>query len=582
MFIHAGWLHLLGNLFILFLAGPPLENRWGRPLFAAFYLLAGLASGAFFVAFSPGSPIPLVGASGAIAAVMGAFFVCCWRTRIHFAYWFFLGFRFLRGTFSAPAPLMLSLWFANELFLAWTTHGLDVQEGLAYSAQVGGFLFGTACALAMRVSHLEERFIHPAIESKLAAKRSPVIEQAMKLRESGELQRARTLLETEIRRHPGDPNAVLAFWDAACALQQAELAAPAMLRLVHKYLAQGKRELAARYWREMSEAAPQVRAEPSVLVRLAPVLLESGQREKAILALEHAVEARDPRLSASLALRVAKLARSLDPGIALRAARCALEAEQLPDPKRDRIEELVATLEVVHANAEGRRSRDDESPPTSDLHEPDTVDLDGAEEVVGFEVPEATPSSGARELPAEFDAASSAVHEEGRELDPAGEPILESPEPGPEPPEPWSSLPRFAGVKVMEAVPVGWKQEGLALQLGGGSHVILAYEKIEALAVAAVNRLSPKPVLVIDLVTNWNDSNEGPLKLVRLRSDGFDPRDFVPSGARPAEALREILARLLAQSRAVPLPDAESAIGRPFQAFEDLETYQREVLQVSS
>src|SRR5207247_9669974 len=82
MFLHAGWLHLLGNLFILYLAGPYIEDVWGRPLFAGFYLVSGLVAALAFVLRYPGLDQPLVGASGAIAGVMGAFLVRYGRPEI--------------------------------------------------------------------------------------------------------------------------------------------------------------------------------------------------------------------------------------------------------------------------------------------------------------------------------------------------------------------------------------------------------------------------------------------------------------------------------------------------------------------
>jgi hypothetical protein len=85
MLMHAGLLHLFGNLFILYLAGPPLEDAWGHIPFAIFYVVAGLVAALFFVAGHPEIDEPLIGASGAIAGVMGAFAVRYWNTRITFS-----------------------------------------------------------------------------------------------------------------------------------------------------------------------------------------------------------------------------------------------------------------------------------------------------------------------------------------------------------------------------------------------------------------------------------------------------------------------------------------------------------------
>jgi len=97
-----------------------------------------------------------------------------------------------------------------------------------------------------------------------------------------------------------------------------------------------------------------------------------------------------------------------------------------------------------------------------------------------------------------------------------------------------------------------------------------------------VNGLSSKPVLVIDLIANWNDTEGGPLQLIRLRSDAFDVRTLVPGATRSVDAFRALLEQLLARTRAVPLPDLDGVRGQPFARYADLESYQREALLVEA
>ena len=122
MFVHAGFWHLFFNMLFLYLAGPFVEDRWGRPVFAAVYLAAGVVAALAYVLRYPESPVPLVGASGAIAGLMGAFLVLFWNTKITFFYWFF--FMFV-GTFEAPAWLMLPLWFVREALFAQASDVVD-------------------------------------------------------------------------------------------------------------------------------------------------------------------------------------------------------------------------------------------------------------------------------------------------------------------------------------------------------------------------------------------------------------------------------------------------------------------------
>jgi hypothetical protein len=139
---------------------------------------------------------------------------------------------------------------------------------------------------------------------------------------------------------------------------------------------------------------------------------------------------------------------------------------------------------------------------------------------------------------------------------------------------------RFADIKVTEAMPTRLEEEGIRLQLCGGRKARVAYTGITALAVAQVSGLSDQPIVAIDLVLNWQESEETTLRVVRLRSDRFDPRMVMAAGAENDVTLCDFLAELIAGSEALPLPDADAALGVRLRAFDDIETYEREVLQV--
>jgi len=138
MFMHAGWLHIIGNMIYLWAFGPEMEDAMGRGRFLAFYLIGGLIAMIAQVAASPNSTIPNLGASGAIAAVMGAFLVIFPGDRIRTALWFLF---FVRVTY-IPAVLLIGFWFLMQLFSAGqVTHAAQIG-GVAYLAHIGGFLFG--------------------------------------------------------------------------------------------------------------------------------------------------------------------------------------------------------------------------------------------------------------------------------------------------------------------------------------------------------------------------------------------------------------------------------------------------------
>jgi membrane associated rhomboid family serine protease len=164
MLMHAGLLHLIGNLFILYLAGPPLEDVWGHLFFAVFYVVSGLVAALFFVAGHPNLHEPLIGASGAIAGVMGAFALRFWRTKITFFYFLFF-LKVYTGTFAAPAWLMLGLWLLAQFALAsglWAFTSIGDMGNIAFEAHVAGFAFGIAVAFFVRTLAIEERFLNPS------------------------------------------------------------------------------------------------------------------------------------------------------------------------------------------------------------------------------------------------------------------------------------------------------------------------------------------------------------------------------------------------------------------------------------
>lgn len=148
-FLHGGWLHLIGNMWFLWLAGIVLEDAWGRPLYLLVYLLAGAFSLETQALFNAASTVPTLGASGAVAALMGAFLVRFPRVRIDMAFLFFI--RIIR--FSAAAYWLLPAWFLLELFYG-TVLGAN-SGGVAHLVHIGGFLFGMAAAMLIYSSGLE-------------------------------------------------------------------------------------------------------------------------------------------------------------------------------------------------------------------------------------------------------------------------------------------------------------------------------------------------------------------------------------------------------------------------------------------
>ena len=142
MFLHAGLLHILGNMLFLWVFGPDIEDVMGPVRYLSFYMLGGLAAAFAQIVVDPSSTIPSLGASGAIAAVMGAFIVTYPRDKIRTV--LFLGW-YVKITF-IPAVFLIGFWFLTQLF-SQVGSMAEVQEGgVAYMAHIGGFIFGMVAA----------------------------------------------------------------------------------------------------------------------------------------------------------------------------------------------------------------------------------------------------------------------------------------------------------------------------------------------------------------------------------------------------------------------------------------------------
>lgn len=161
MFLHGGVMHLLGNMLFLWIYGDNLEEDLGHVGFLIFYLLSGLGAGLLHVAIAPYSPVPLVGASGAIAGVMGGYLLMYPRAKVDVFFFFIVFFKI----WPIPAWIVLGIWFAMQLF---GVAGSDpTGGGVAYWAHISGFVVGLVMMIpfwARRggAKHWERTHGHPA------------------------------------------------------------------------------------------------------------------------------------------------------------------------------------------------------------------------------------------------------------------------------------------------------------------------------------------------------------------------------------------------------------------------------------
>jgi membrane associated rhomboid family serine protease len=506
-FLHGGILHLFGNLLFLFLVGPFIEDVWGRPLYLAFYLSAGAVSGLMFALHYPTVDGPLIGASGAVAGVMGAFLVRYWKTRIRFFYWFGIIFT---GTFTAPAWLMLPLWLARELLFA---QAWDVMApgsgggGVAHWAHVWGFAVGMVVAAGVAYWKIEERFVDRAIESKITLVDNTGVERALEMAADGDSERAIKMLEHEVRANPENVDAAVALWNLAVQIGRPSVAAAPMLGVLRRATRTDDQELALIHWQEMIDLLPEIDVDSALAVRMAELMLRADRR---------------PAAEESARLGQRQLTDETPTMVVMRLARVASELR------------MPAAVDLV-----GLLSRRDLAPEAE-------AELDRIRSEL--DVMEPVPQQPDEET-------------DGAELQPLALDVREH------------------SLQVMEAVPKQLDDRFLTIEINGTSRR-MSLSQIEAVAVAGVPGENGRSMLVVDLMLDapWSDRED--LRVVRLLSTGFDPRSLVP-GDDAMGAFKRLLDQLIGLSGGAPLPDPESARGRPFKAFDSLDHYQREVLGVA-
>ena len=167
MFMHGGWMHIIGNMWFMWIFGNNVEDSMGHGRFVAFYLLCGIAAALIQIASNPQSGVPMVGASGAIGGVMGAYILLYPKVKVHML--IFLGF--FVTTFAIPAIWMLGYWFLLQLLGGIGSIGAK-GGGVAFWAHIGGFVAGAILVLIFRVPELVDRHPYHGWNPKASPNRS--------------------------------------------------------------------------------------------------------------------------------------------------------------------------------------------------------------------------------------------------------------------------------------------------------------------------------------------------------------------------------------------------------------------------
>lgn len=578
MFLHGGWMHLLSNMLFLWLAGASLEDRWGRLFYVFLYLAGGVVAALIHAAMNPQSAIPMVGASGAISGLMGAFLVRLAATRIRFFYWFLI----VRGTFLMPAYVALPLWLLQQFAMARS----GAAGRIAVWAHIGGFIFGALVAGLVKLSNFEKSILAPAIAKRTSWSPSEQLTAALAKLDRNDPDGSIQDLVALLTRSPNSIEGRAAL--VAAYTQKGDLAAAGResARLVSAYVVGRDLDGALAALEEHRRAHPDVPvAMRSLLTLAAHREKESRHREAADL-YHKAIQAwpDDPLLpKALIAYGRLMLEVFQQPADTLAVLAGAVTNPRTTPEFRRAAEELMAAARRAGAPASDRPE------PAPAQAEFEATSLTAHVSAPDSEEPLSSPAVAT--LSQEMESAAAGPQSEAiREAEPVAEPpapapiqfTLEGPEPEPPAdvePEPARAL--TLAPTPMQAVAV--ETRGLRLQSRAGKVGQLPWQSVVAVAVARIGVPAPTEHsvegLILDLVMAPQAAGAGEvMRCIRLTATELAIPQL-QAEASPVRGFQRLVATILKATGASPYPTREDCLGlRGFPAFSDVDSYETALL----
>lgn len=280
----------------------------------------------------------MVGASGAIAGLMGAFLVRYGGTKIKFLFFFFMTPKF----FDAPAWLMLPLWLLREVFYGQAVDfGGGQGSGVAHWAHVAGFVYGLVIAAGVKQLKFEEKYVDTALEAQSIQHQNLDLEEALEARQSGQAEKAEEILLSQLKGNPGDFDAAMAYWDVRRDIGDVAPAVPFILRVFRDALRKGQHDLVAPRWPEILEMAPAGSIDPGLAAKVAEVLAEELGEGGLQATIDAAAAGVTPSTPSGLLARLTRVGAAVGASSARNLAERALASMDLPEETRAEIEGLV-------------------------------------------------------------------------------------------------------------------------------------------------------------------------------------------------------------------------------------------------
>jgi tetratricopeptide (TPR) repeat protein len=440
----------------------------------------------------------------------------------------------------------------------------------SFWAVAGGFGFGLVITSMMMLGKIEAIFFNNDPTTAKKPSVDPDLEAALDAHANGRSDEAFELISDLLQRKPEHRAALLAMWEVALDLGRHSDASCAMLRIIRDEVRRNASS-AVDHWLDLTCRGLHGGAEPALLIHIALMLSEAERRAEALTALKRALEISAETESPEVAARVARASRSLDRGFTEAAAWHALSSVDLAFKDRQNLETLLGELyrEAPESPSENE-PRDDPGAAAHSAFSSERLGSDSRAEgrPLRWEDPELPDETG---LPREGPLTAVDARGEGES---AAGPVA-SVRPAPIDLEITSRE-----LRVVRAQPSELAEDGLVIEIEGGDKRKIGFERVGAVSVVAVDGLGSKFVIVVDLVLNWMSEPPDPLRVIRMRGDQFDPRQFSPGHDSPLDAMRSFTAQLLERSNATALPDTRSVQGTPFASFADLASYHRTVFSV--
>lgn len=356
MFIHAGWLHLLGNLLYLYLLGPFIEDSWGKVAYGVFYLGTGILAALAFATHYPNSGVPMVGASGAISGVMGGFLIRHWHARIRYFYMFSI---LIRGTFTAPAWVMLPVGFIMELINASIMDSMVPEGGggVAHWAHVWGFVFGLAGALLIKFTKIEEKFVAPKVEAQTTYVNKGFVayEEAMQVLADGDKEKAYAILMDAAQQDTSNQDVIETLWNLAAEMGRTGEVAPLFARLIEREVQQSRLEDALFHYRHLRSKAPDTRFSTHTKIKIFEQSVNAKDISEAKDIFNELIKevnlASPPGLVVELCGAALKFDLNFDQSLATQVVELALQHPEIPEDRKESLKKQLYAIPKQKADA---------------------------------------------------------------------------------------------------------------------------------------------------------------------------------------------------------------------------------------